>query len=110
MKNNNQKPFCRIKVLGLYFYFSRRPMRLKLHSKTRNLAQSTRYELCGRKCEACGRDLLEYGRLVHTLPVGAPNRNDVENIRIFCNDCHNELERHHIMIVDNLIMKKGGEQ
>ena len=54
------------------------------------------------RCERCGRELTQFGRLYHTLPEGDPARHEVENIRYMCNSCYKAIVRHGAPVeIDN---------
>lgn len=74
----------------------------KLMSKRRQIAES--------RCENCGRDLTVFGRLYHTLPVGDPARNEVCNLRFYCNSCYKAAARHRAFLNRDNKSQEGGEQ
>lgn len=80
---------------------SRRSMNVKVRALTRSRrridVKNQRLEMAGYRCEVCGRPIDNRCSLHHCLPVGAPDRNTVENVMVLCSVCHHELEKrpHH---------------
>ena len=83
-------------IAGLNLYISRRGMQIRhngqYHSKTVKRNRHARMDLTGKCCEGCGRKQ-QWCCVWHMLPVGAPGRNEVANIRVLCCECRNEARK-----------------
>lgn len=93
-----------LKLFGWHIYISRQPLRLRKKSKDpRKPIKAERLRLAGYRCEICGIPVDSRCALHHTLPVGAPDRNAVENVTVLCSDCHHELQkRPHYLALEHL--------
>lgn len=91
----------KFKIFGFRIWISREPLKVtkrgKNKSNYRNSQRDLRLEMTGNHCEICGKPIDKSCHIHHTLPVGTPDRNQVENIRVICGECHHKLEKkpHH---------------
>lgn len=88
----------KFKIFGFYICISREPFKTKPRDKRRNLYRNSqrnlRLEMSENRCEVCGRPIDKTCCHLHrTLPIGAHDRNKVENIRVICGKCWHELEK-----------------
>ena len=68
--------------------------RKKNKSDYRSSQRNMRLEMAENRCEVCGRQIDRTCHIFHRLPVGTPDRNKVENIRVMCGECWHNLEKH----------------
>ena len=87
----------KIKLFGFNIWISREPLKIVHKDRKRNSYRSSqrnlRLEMTENRCEVCGKPIDKSCHIHRTLPVGAPDRNSVENIRVLCSECWHELER-----------------
>lgn len=87
----------RFRLFGWYIAVSKEPFKTNKRDPKRNrcrdMARNERLRLAGNKCEICGRDIDITCSVHHILPVGAENRNKVENLRVLCCHCKHELDK-----------------
>lgn len=87
----------KFKLFGLYIWISREPLRVAQRKKNktnyRNSQRNLRLEMADNRCEVCGKPIDKTCHVHRTLPYGAPDRNNVENIRVMCGECWHELEK-----------------
>lgn len=87
----------RIKLFGCNIWISREPLKVVKKNRKRNSFRSSqrnlRLEMKKNCCEVCGKTIDKSCHIHRTLPVGAPDRNAVENIRVLCGECWHELEK-----------------
>lgn len=85
----NTRSGLHIKIYSWNIYVGR--TRLKPHDKSgtrkRNALKRERMEMTGFRCDMCGYDYKNTGRMWQPLPVGHPERNHVHNVRITCPVC-----------------------
>lgn len=98
----------RLKIFGIRIWISREPMKVVNQNKKRNASRNSqrnlRLDQVDNRCEVCGRPIDKTRcHIHHTLPVGSPDRNLVDNIRVMCGECYHELEKKpHILGYRNL--------
>ena len=87
----------KFKIFGFHVWISREPLRIVHKDRKRNAYRSSqrnlRLEMAENRCEVCGKPIDKTCHIHRTLPYGAPDRNNVENIRVMCGECWHELEK-----------------
>lgn len=85
------------KLFGFNIWISKEPLRVVHKDRKRNSYRSEqrnlRLEMNDNCCEVCGKPIDKTCHIHHRLPVGAPGRNHVDNIRVMCGECWQELEK-----------------
>lgn len=85
------------KLFGFNIWISKEPLRVVHKDRKRNSYRSEqrklRLEMNDNCCEVCGKPIDKTCHIHHRLPVGAPGRNYVDNIRVMCGECWQELEK-----------------
>ena len=61
--------------------------------RARNQQRNIRLEMADFRCEVCGRPIDNTCHIHRNLPMGAPDRNKADNIRVMCGHCWRELEK-----------------
>lgn len=86
----------KFRIFGWRIVISKKPIKVmerKTRSLTRAKCRKLRLEKAGYRCEICGKPIDVRCSLHHLLPVGAENRNSVENVMALCSGCLHELEK-----------------
>lgn len=87
----------RIKLFGYNIWISREPLKVVHKDRKRNSYRSSqrnlRLEMTEHRCEVCGNPIDKSCHMHRILPIGAPERNSVENIRVLCGECFHELQK-----------------
>lgn len=87
----------KFKLLGFYICISREPFKTKPRDKKRNAYRDSqrnlRLNMIDNRCEVCGKEIDKSCHIQRLLPMGAPDRNSVNNIRLLCGECWHELEK-----------------
>lgn len=103
----------KFRVFGWHVVVANSPLKFKNttcgHQSVnyRNILSERRH-IAQDKCERCGRELSTFGRLLHLLPAGAPERNEVANIRFICNSCYKAIVRNGAPFDITGIQQEGG--
>lgn len=83
------------KLFGFNIWISKEPIRVAPRKKNkanyRNSQRNMRHEMANNRCEVCGKPIDKTCHIHHRLPVGAPERNHVDNIRVMCGECWHEI-------------------
>ena len=87
----------KFKLFGFYICISREPFKTKPRDKKRNAYRESqrnlRLNMVDNRCEVCGKEIDKSCHIHRLLPIGAPDRNSVNNIRLLCGECWHELEK-----------------
>ncbi len=101
------KIYRRFTIFGWNIYITPHPLRKKQNrARFRTSSKVRRLIATDHHCELCGRTININCSLYHTLPKGAPGRNEVENLRVLCPECHHFVQ--HIGAYRPMIGQKGG--
>ena len=102
------KYYCRFRFLCWNIYITRLPLRRKINrSRHRTSTKVARLNATDYHCELCGRPVNISCTLWHMLPKGAPRRNEIENVRVMCHDCHKHVQT--LGAYRPMIGQEGGE-
>lgn len=95
----------KFRIFGWQVCISREPVKIvrRRPSRKRSEVRLQRLKMAGYRCEICGREIDIRCSLHHRLPVGAENRNAIENVMALCTRCHHEMEaRPHVHALRHL--------
>ena len=104
----------KFRLFGWHVIIANSPMRFKQttcgrQSVNYSKLMSERRHIAESRCERCGRELSAFGRLYHILPAGAPERNEISNLRFVCNSCYKAVVSHGAPLEINNKQEEGGK-
>ncbi len=81
------------RIFGWKIYITRHSLRMrnKIHDKGRRNAKYARLVVADQKCECCGIAIDYRCSLYHLLPPTCHERNEVENVRVVCPRCRQNI-------------------
>lgn len=87
----------RLNIFGFHIWISREPLKVSRRDRNRNCHRNSqrnlRLKMVDNRCEICGKSIGKNCHMYRVLPIGTPNRNLAENVRVLCGECWHEFEK-----------------